>query len=268
VTTRQLAAAGIGERAVAHRVATGRLVRLFRGVYRVGPILPPFGREMAAVLACGDNALLSHHSAAAIWGIRPAHEGDVHVTVSGRDQRPRQGIQVHRSLSLNAAVQDGLPLTTPARTLQDLATILPQHQLDRATEEAQVLRLVTREELEQLPSRPALKRALHTEPALTRSEAERKLLDLVRAARLPRPETNVQVAGYEVDFLWRDHRLVVEVDGFAFHATRTASERDRTRDATLQAAGYRVVRLTWRQLTDEPHAVVARLASLLPPCAA
>ena len=90
----------------------------------------------------------------------------------------------------------------------------------------------------------------------------------MRAARLPRPETNVRVAGYEVDFLWRDHKLVVEVDGFAFHATRAAFERDRARDATLQAAGYRVIRLTWRQLTDEPHAVVARLASLLPPCAA
>ena len=241
---------------------------MFRGVYQVGPILPPFGREMAAVLACGDNALLSHHSAAAIWRIRPAHEGDVHVTVSGRDQRPRPGLHIHRSLSLIAAVHDGLPLTNPARTLHDMATLLPQHQLDRAVEEAQVLRLVTRKELEQLPSRPAVKSALRTEPALTRSEAERKLLELVRAARLPRPETNVHVAGYEVDFLWRDHRLVVEVDGFAFHASRTAFERDRARDATLQAAGYRVVRLTWRQLTDEPHAVVARLASLLPPCAA
>jgi len=192
------------------------------------------------------------------------------VTVAGDTSRSRAGIRVHQttqSLSLVAAVHDGLPLTTPARTLHDIATLLPQHQLDRAVEEAQVLRLVTLEELEQLPGR-ALKRALHTEPSLTRSEAERRLLDLVRAARLPRPETNVRVAGYEVDFLWRSHRLVVEVDGFAYHATRTAFERDRARDATLQAAGYRVIRLTWRQIAEEPHAVVARLASLLPPCAA
>ena len=267
VTTRQLAAAGIGDRAVAHRVATGRLVRRFRGVYQVGPVAAPRGREMAAALACGDAALLSHHSAAALWGIRPEHRGDVHITVATGGPRSRPGIRVHRSLSLNAAVHDGLPVTSPARTLHDIATLLPQHQLDRAVEEAQVQRLVTRDELEQLPG-PALKRALHHEPTLTRSEAERRLLGLVRAARLPRPETNVRVAGYEVDFLWRDHRLVVEVDGFAYHATRQAFERDRVRDATLQAAGYHVVRLTWRQVATEPHAVVARLASLLPPCAA
>jgi very-short-patch-repair endonuclease len=272
VTTRQLAAAGLGRRAVAHRVATGRLVRRFRGVYQVGPVIAPFGREMAAALACGATALLSHHSAAAIWAIRPPHVGDVHVTVAGHDQRSRPGLRVHRSHSLNAAVHNGLPLTTPARTLIDLATCLPQRDLDRAVEEAQVLRLTTRNALQQLldgrPGSAALRRALHTEPALTRSEAERRLLDLVRAARLPRPETNVRVGGYEVDFLWRDHKLVVEVDGFAYHATRTAFERDRVRDAALQAAGFRVIRLTWRQIADEPHAVVARLASLLPPCPA
>jgi very-short-patch-repair endonuclease len=269
VTTRQLAAAGLGRRAVAHRVATGRLVRRFRGVYQVGPVLAPFGREMAAVLACGATALLSHHSAAAIWAIRPHHDGDVHVAVAGHDQRSRPGLRLHRSLALIAAVHDGLPLTTPARTLLDLATVLPQHQLDRATEEAQVLRLTTREELQQVldgrPGSAALRRALHTEPALTRSEAERRLLDLVRAARLPRPETNVVVAGHEVDLLWREHKLIVEVDGFAYHATRNAFERDRARDATLQAAGHRVIRLTWRRIAQEPHAVVARLASLMPP---
>jgi very-short-patch-repair endonuclease len=267
VTTRQLAAAGIGERAVAHRVANGRLVRRFRGVYQVGPVTAPLGRETAAVLACGEAAVLSHHSAAAVWGIRPAHAGDVHVTVAGRDQRPRPGLQIHRSLSLDAAVHDGLRLTTPARTLLDLATLLPQHQLDRAVEEAQVLRLTTSTQLEALGGRGAgaVRRALHTEPSLTRSEAERRLLDLVRAAGLPPPETNVRVAGHEVDFLWREQKLIVEVDGFAFHATRNAFERDRQRDATLQAAGYRVIRFTWRQIAHEPHAVVARLASLLPP---
>lgn len=240
-------------------------MRRFRGIYQVGPVTAEHGRDMAAVLACGGTALLSHHSAAALWKVRPQHDGDVHVTVSGHDQRSRPGLRVHQSLSLNAAVLDGLPLTTPARTLRDLATCLPQHQLDRAVEEAQVLRLTTREELLQLDGSRALARALHIEPSLTRSEAERRLLDLVRAARLPRPETNVRVAGHEVDFLWRDHKLVVEVDGFAFHATRAAFERDRARDADLQAAGDRVIRLTWRQIVEEPHAVVARLARLMPP---
>jgi very-short-patch-repair endonuclease len=234
-------------------------------------VVAPLGPEMAAVLACGATALLSHHSAAAVWQIRPRHRGDIHVTVAGHDARSRAGIQVHQttaSLSLVAVVHDGLPVTTLARTVSDLARCLPQHQFDRAVEEAQVLRLVTREELERLDGGPALRRALHHEPALTRSAAERRLLALVRAARLPRPATNVRVAGYEVDFLWRGHSLVVEVDGFAYHATRQAFERDRVRDATLQAKGYRVIRITWRQLAAEPHAVVARLASLLPPCAA
>jgi very-short-patch-repair endonuclease len=125
-------------------------------------------------------------------------------------------------------------------------------------EEAQVLRLVTRDEL-----RPDLRGT--DEPRFTRSEAERRLVTLVRSARLPVPSTNTRVAGLEVDALWPSHRLIVEVDGFAYHGNRAAFERDRRRDAALTAAGYRVVRVTWRQLTDEPHAVVALLARLLPP---
>jgi very-short-patch-repair endonuclease len=109
----------------------------------------------------------------------------------------------------------------------------------------------------------ALRAALDGEPALTRSEAERRLLALIRAARLPRPETNVRVEGYEVDFLWRPQRLIVEVDGFAYHSSRHAFERDRARDAALQAAGYRVVRFTWRQIAYDSHALVAQLSRLL-----
>jgi very-short-patch-repair endonuclease len=271
VTIGQLAAAGLGRPAVKHRVARGRLTPVHRGVYQVGPLPAPLGPEMAAVLACGPDALLSHHSAAALWGIRPAHAGEVHVTIPGRDIDARPGIRVHRTNrthSLNAAVKDGLPLTNPARTLLDIATLLPQHDLDRATEQAQILGLTTRDEIEGMLEQPvrgsrALRVALKTEPTLTRSEAERRLRRLIRAARLPRPHTNARVAGHEVDFLWPSHRLVVEVDGFAFHGSRAAFERDRVRDADLLAAGYRVVRFTWRQITCEPHAVVARLAALL-----
>jgi very-short-patch-repair endonuclease len=262
VTTRQLAAAGIGESAVAHRVANGRLTRIFRGVYRVGPVTAPYGLEMAAVLATGGA--LSHHSAAALWGFRQPHDGDPHVTVAG-DARSRPGLQIHRSRSLDAAVHNGLPLTTPARTLHDLAPLLPQRELDRAVEET-VIRGLAR--LEELTTRPALRRATIVEPQLTRSEAERRLQELIRAARLPRPQTNMKVAGWEVDALWPAHKLIVEVDGFAFHGTRAAFERDRRKDAALTAAGYRVVRITWRQIVDEPHAVVALLARLLPPWAA
>lgn len=263
VTSAQLAAAEVGPNAVVHRVSTGRLVRLYRGVYQVGPMAAEHGDEMAAALATGG--ILSHHSAAKLWGIR-RHHGAIHVTVTGAAPRPRPGLRIHRSLSLDAAVHNGLPLTTPARTLRDLASHLPQHELDRATEQAQALRLATRGEIAaELPRRGsrALQAALDGEPQLTRSEAERRLLALIRQARLPRPETNAHVEGYEVDLLWREQRLIVEGDGFAYHATRQAFERDRARDAALQAAGYRVVRFTWRQITTEPHALIAQLARLL-----
>ena len=263
VTTAQLAEAGLGPNAVAHRVAAGRLVRIQRGAYQVGPISTEHGDEMAAVLVTGG--VLSHHTAANLWQIRP-HAGAIHVTVTGPPPRRRPGVQIHRSLSLTAAVQDGLPLTTPTRTLHDLAAYLPQHDLDRAVEQAQVLRLATRDQIaREMPRRGsrALRAALDNEPALTRSEAERRLLALIRQARLPRPATNVVVNGFEVDLLWRERRLIVEIDGFQYHSTRQAFERDRARDAALQAAGYRVIRVTWRQITDHPHALIAQLAVLL-----
>lgn len=255
VTTAQLAAAGLNRNAVAHRVANGRLTPLHRGVYQVGPIAAPRTREMAAVLATGG--VLSHHSAAAIWGIRPPHDGDVHITTTSA-VRSREGIRVHRSASLAAAVHDGLPLATAARTIHDLAPLLPRHELDRAIEEAEIRKLITRDEL-----RPALRGT--DEPRFTRSEGERRLLALVRAAKLPVPLTNTKVAGWEVDAFWPRHKLIVEVDGFAYHGSRAAFERDRRKDAALTQAGYRVLRVTWRRLVHEPHAVVALLARLLPP---
>jgi very-short-patch-repair endonuclease len=264
VTAAQLAAAGLSADAVRHRVRRGLLIRRHRGVYQVGPIAAPWAREMAAVLAAGRNAALSHHSAAAVWDLRPAHPGDVHVTVTGQS-RHRPGLRIHRSHSLNAAVHHGLRLTTPARTLTDLAVELTERDLARAAEQAQILRLTDHATLIAQTGRGAarLRRALTTEPALTRSEAERRLLELVRAARLPAPEANVRVAGHEVDLLWRAQRVIVEVDGFAYHGTRAAFERDRRRDAALLAAGYRVIRLTWRQITEEPAAVAALLGGLL-----
>jgi very-short-patch-repair endonuclease len=266
VTVGQLAAAGIGRSAVSHRVREGRLVRRHRGVYQVGPLLAPLGAEMAAVLACGSGAALSHGTAAALWGFRTAPTG-IHVTVPGRAIRAPRGVRVHQALSLDAAVRQGLPLTTPARTLLDLASRLGEAELVRAAEQAQILRLTDRAELRAQTGRGAarLRAALPGEPTLTRSEAEQRLLSLIRSARLPRPETNVRIAGHEVDVVWRAARLVVEVDGYAYHSSRAAFERDRARDADLMQAGYRVLRVTWRQLTQEPEAVVARLAALLAP---
>jgi very-short-patch-repair endonuclease len=148
-----------------------------------------------------------------------------------------------------------------------MATHLTHRDLTRAVEEAQVHHLVTdislSEQFKRYPNlrgTPALREAIQMEPALTRSEAERRLLELIRAARLPEPQTNARVGRYEVDFLWPELGLIVEVDGYAFHSSRAAFERDRRRDAELGAQGHRVVRVTWRQLKDEPEALVATLA--------
>ena len=166
----------------------------------------------------------------------------------------------------------GLELTAPARTLTDLAATHDARQLERAYEQARVLGLVRSREMRAALDRLAGRRGARTlrivldadeGPALTRSEAERRMLELVRAARLPAPEANVRLRGYEVDLLWRSQRLVVEIDGFAFHGSREAFERDRRRDADLQAHGMRVLRVTWRQLQAEPASLIARLAQAL-----
>jgi very-short-patch-repair endonuclease len=270
VTRGQLAALGVGRGAVARRIESGRLHRVHRGVYRVGHPSPlPFSRELAAVLALGEGATLSHSSAAYAWALAPEPRGVVEITIPPDRRRTRAGIRAHRSMlpSNDVTTCRGIPTTTPARTLVDLAAMSSSVELERAVADALRRRLVTRRDLKEafVGSRPgaAALRALLARaegPALTRSEAEARMLALVRAARLPPPEHNVRVGRYELDLLWRDERLVVEVDGYAFHRGRASFERDRARDAQLTAAGLRVMRITWRQLVDEPEAVIARLA--------
>jgi very-short-patch-repair endonuclease len=219
---------------------------------------------------------LSHHSAAALWGLQPDAGGAVDITIGRSGSHSRPGLRVHRTRSLDAKdirLRHGIPTTSPARTLVDLAATVTQRELQRAVDEAEVRRLARREELLASVERAGsgrrgsavLTQVLRREggPALTRSEAEDRLLGLIAAARLPRPEVNVRVRGHEVDLLWRDSRLIVEVDGYAFHSTRTAFERDRTRDADLQAGGLRVLRVTWRQIADQPYALIARIAQAL-----
>ena len=272
----QLLGAGVSRRAIEHRVARGRLHVIHRGVYLVGSAEPlSSGRETAALLACGPHATLSHVTAAAIWQIVTCVPAAIDVLVVARNPRPGAGVRVHRARSLRPDElrrHDGLVVTSPCRTLIDLAGVVNERTLRRAVEEALRLRLVRTADvldaLERAARRqgaPALRSLLAASeaPAMTRSEAERRLLELLRAARLPKPATNARVAGFEVDAVWHSRRLVVEVDGFAFHASRAAFERDRRRDAALQAAGWRVVRLTWRRIVDEPEAVVALVAGLL-----
>jgi len=195
------------------------------------------------------------------------------VTVVARECRPRPRIRPHSARTLafaDRAAHRGIPVTSPGRTLLDFAGEATRRELERAVEEAQVQRLASPAALRGLLERNrghrgagALAAAIRAEPALTRSEAERLMLDLVRDAGLPRPASNARVGRYEVDLLWRKQRLAVEVDGFAFHGTREAFERDRRRDAELQTRGYRVLRVTYRQLTAEREALVARLAVAL-----
>ncbi len=275
VATGQLLALGMSRGRISTLEARGWLQAAHRGVYLVGPIHGPRVRLMAATLAGGDATWLSHRSGGGLWGVGPALSGAVSVTLVGRGARSRPGITVHLARRLSdedVTSHDGIPVTAPGRTLLDLATQLPRRDLARAVEQAEILGLVHGDWLGPLLTRNpwhrgaaalrAITRAADA-PAMTRSEAERRLLELVRAARLPPPRTNQRLHGYEVDFLWSEHRLVAEVDRFAFHSSRSSFERDRRRDAHLIANGYRVIRITWRQLTLEPESVVALLARAL-----
>jgi very-short-patch-repair endonuclease len=272
VTTAQLLDAGLCGPSIAHRVANGWLRRLHRGVYVVGPVDDPLACERAALLACGPAAGLSHRSAAALWRIRARVDGPVEVTLSAGHRRARPGIRIHRATLADDDVttHHGLPITTPERTILDLAATITPDDLQRTINQAQIERRTSPHALHAYLARhsphrgqPRLAAALCDPPALTRSEAERILLRLIRSAGLPRPQTNVRVAGEEVDAYWPEHRLVVELDGWTTHQTRHAFERDRRKDAHLTTHGYRVLRITYRQLTEEPERVIAQLATLL-----
>ena len=276
VTRAQLLELGLTRHAIDNWVRSGRLHALHRGVYLLGYAKPSEGaRELAALLACGPGAVVSHGSAAALWHLLPGWPSDVDVTLAGRHCGPKRGIRIHRVVTLDrrdVRRLGGIPVTTPARTLLDVAAALPARNLEQALAEAQARGLMRRADLASLlarhPSRPGtrpLRRLLEADaaPALTRSEAEERFLALIRAAELPPPEVNAGLAGYEVDFLWREQGLVVEVDGFTFHGSRAAFERDRRRDTDLTARGFRVIRVTWRQIVDAPEALVVRLATAL-----
>lgn len=226
---------------------------------------------MAAVLAYSPKGLLSHHSAAVLWGVCPLPFRGIHLTViTGSGVHSRTGMHAHRCRDLDptdATRHNGIRVTSPARTLLDLAAHDTRRALARAVEQAQVLDLVTdlslNEQFQRYPRHrgiAALTKAIQPEPALTGSEAERRFLELIRKAHLPEPQTNVRIGRYEVDFFWREHDLIVEIDGYAFHSSRAAFERDRRRDAELGAKGHRVMRVTWRRLIDEPEALVATIA--------
>jgi very-short-patch-repair endonuclease/predicted transcriptional regulator of viral defense system len=275
VSRGQLVALGLTPRKVQRRLAAGRLHPLHRGVYCVGHrVLSREGRWLAAVLAGGPGAVLSHMPAAALWGIVATPAGRVDVTV-GAERRQRQGIRFHRAAigADEVTTERGVPVTTPARTLLDLAKTLDQHRLHRAIDRAEQHRLTGHHPLDELltryPKAPgaAKLRAITEQGSIgdtvTRSELEDRFLQFLDAHGLPRPEMNQRIKEIEGDCVWREHRLMVELDGRATHQTTAAFERDRERDRLLQSHGWRVIRLTWRQLHKDTARVKSDLSRLL-----
>ena len=275
VRLEQLLEAGLSCSAVDRRARSGRFRRLHRGVFLVLPF--PLGRtpEMAAVLATAPGSVLSHVSAGALLELRPNRPGGpVHVAVEG-NRRQVAGVRVHRVdrlTDLERTVRDDIPVTSPARTLLDLAGMIDRRELEAAVARAERKGLVALTEVRRLlerrrglPGTKVLRALLGTPggPALTRSEAEERFLALVRKADLPPPRCNVTIGRYEVDVFWPAAGLVVEVDGFRYHSSRRSFEGDRRRDSELVAAGFTVLRLSCEQIDKEPMPTVARLASAL-----
>jgi very-short-patch-repair endonuclease/predicted transcriptional regulator of viral defense system len=282
VTRAQLREMGLGDSAIGKRAEAGRLHRVHHGVYAVGHrVLPARGTWMAATLACGRGAVLSHTSAAALWELRSSDAEVVHVTVPTAGGRRRRGLRIHRDPRLapvEVTARHGIPVTTVSRTLLDIAGTLPPRRLQRAIDQAEVERLLDLASLDAVIARhaghhraaklSAALRAHRPGTTLTRSELEERFLGLCADLGLPRPQVNRTIAGLEVDFVFEPDRVVVETDGWRFHGTRAAFERDRRRDATLTRAGYRTLRFTHRQIEGDARTVAATVAAALLPTAA
>ena len=262
VARRQLLQAGLSRDVVDRMVRDGRLLLLYRGVYAVGhrPV-GPRSRDMAVVLLAGPTGALGRESAAGLWAMR-RWSGVVHAI--GPKSKCGTGFVIHRTRHLppdDVTDHWGIPVTTPLRTLLDLSSHLSRDALDAALAEALVRKLVT---LEQVQARATGRLArLVNAAAPTRSKLERDLRRLLREHGLPQPISNGLVCGYEVDLHWPEHRLVAELDGYAYHAHRRAFEADRERNIVLAAAGHRTVRVTDRQLNETRGETATRFGLLL-----
>jgi very-short-patch-repair endonuclease len=274
ITTAQLMGVGLGRSSIVRRVKAGRLHRVHRGVYAVGHAgISLEGRWMAAVLACGEGAVLSHRSAAALWGLLRPFEGPIDVSVpthAGRERRA--GIRVHRCETLAGAsasarrgyaecddqpaatplvtVRHRIPVTTVARTIVDLRGVVPPKLHRRAIRQAELAGF-------------ALGPGVQTDGS--RSDPESAFLALCASHHLPEPEVNVRVGRWTVDFLWRVERLAVETDSYRYHRGSVAFEDDHARDLELRRRGFEVRRFTARQLEEEPERVLGDLEAALRP---
>jgi hypothetical protein len=274
VTRAQLSELGLGRRAIEHRLEVARLYPVHRGVYAVvgRRLLTKHGHWMAAVFACGPGSALSFRAGAALWGIRRGSR--IEVTVP-RGRRPRGRINLHWAdlPDDEVTVREGIPVTTVPRTLLDLSAVLQRDEWRSALRQAEQLKLTDRlwlgDLLERYPRKPGvpvirevLEEARHG-LGVVRSEFEERFQAFLLGAGLPMPQVNVRIEGMEVDCAWPEQRVVVELDGRAVHDTADAFELDRARDRRLGAAGWRVVRVTWRQLHDDAAELAADLRRLL-----
>lgn len=276
----QLLAGGVARTLVDDRVKRGALEHVEWCVYRVPGLDGARRHLVAAVLAAGRDAAASYHTAAELHALGSfatsagRNAPPIAVSTSRGHPDPRPGRIVHR-VRLGAderTVFDGVPVTTLARTLLDVAAILPDRALEQALARAQRESASCCDDLSTLlaryPGRPGTPRlrallAAETPPVLTRSEAEERFLSLVRMAQLPEPRVNAQIHGFEADFYWATARLVVEIDGVAYHRSPAAQQRDRHRDSSLGAVGIRVLRFTWADLTSRRDATLAKVAMAL-----
>lgn len=252
---------------------------MHRGVYVVGyKRVSQDGRRLAAVLACGQGALLAGRSSAALLDLRRDNRPTIDVTVPGRRARSRPGIQVHRSDTLHpedVTSVRGIPCTTVARTLLDCADVLDRRGLERACAQAGILRIFDLTAIRAVLSRAAGRHGAALLDAVlqdladakppTRNDFEREFFELWTQAGVPPPRVNTALGKIEPDFLWPEARLIVETDGYETHGTRQAFERDRERDRTLVVEGWRVVRFTWRHVKRRPEEVTQTLRALLLP---
>ena len=268
--------AGVTGRQIKLRLRNGRLHEIHRGVYLVGhTVPPPLAVEQAALLACGKAAVLSHRSAAKLWDLLPyPASAPAWVTVPSERSAERPRIRIRRVAlsSRDIRHRHRLPLTSPPRTILDLSLFLTEEELERVVAEAAYRKLASEAELsaqvegnERKRGVAKLRRVLDLPggPRRTRSPAERRMLRLLRQASIGGYETNARIHGYEVDLLWRDARLAVEVDGWDGHSARVAFERDRLKVATLAARGVSVIPVTDRQLRNDPAGVIRRLQRAL-----
>jgi hypothetical protein len=258
----QCLALGMSDDAIRHRLRSGRWTRVHQGVYAVGHApLTPQGRAMAAVLAGGPGTLLSHRSAASLWALQPHHGGPVHIT-SARKHRGRPGIVHHWTRHPpQARNRQGIPVTELARTLVDLADVAGHDELEQAIRAAERLHRFDRAHLRPIDGRRGTRR-LTTRRPFTRGHLERLFLRFVADAGLVPPQMNVPFGPYELDALWREAGVVVEIDDWDTHGTREAFEADRARDRAVSVAGLRPVRVTHEDLTTGALALAAQFRAL------